>query len=138
MQNDDFKYVIQDTSNVYFGRELSYVEMMARDDVPFKFKAIINGHIAKDTDLDQTMLTHILEIDTNSFTCRIFEQLKLAVRICYKAQKRGLLGRKKERWVHKTCPIRQFCAEYRNQVKAHEMVVEDISISKLALMIINI
>ncbi len=45
MQNDDFKYVIQDTGCVYFGRELTYTEMMAREDVPFKFKAIINGHI---------------------------------------------------------------------------------------------
>ena len=138
MQNDDFKYVLQDTSNVYFGKELSYTEMMARDDVPFKFKAIINGHIAKDTDLNQKISAHVLEIDTSSFTYRIFEQLKLAVRVCYKTQKGGLLGRKKEKWVHKVCPIRQFCAEYRDQVKAHEMVIEDISISKLALMVINI
>lgn len=138
MQNDDFKYIIQDTGNVYFGRELSYTEMMARDDVPFKFKAIINGHIAKDTDLEQTISAHMLEIDTNSFTYRIFEQLKLAVRVCYKTQKSGLFGAKKEKWVHKACPIKQFCAEYRDKVKAHEAVIEDISISKLALMVINI
>ncbi len=138
MQNDDFKYVIQDTGNVYFGKELTYTEMMARDDVPFKFKAIINGHITKDTDLEQKMSDHLLELDTQSFTYRIFEQLKLAVRVCYKMQKSGLAGRKREKWVHKTCPIKQFCEEYRDQVKAHQMVIEDISVSKLALMIINI
>lgn len=138
MQNDDFKYVLQDTSTVYFGKELSYTEMMARDDVPFKFKAIINGQIAKDTDLDQKMAAHILEIDIQSFTYRIFEQLKLSVRICYKTQTNGLLGKKKEKWVHKTCPIRQFCTEYRDKVRAHEMMIEDLSISKLALMVINI
>ena len=138
MQNDDFKYVIQDTSNVYFGKELSYTEMMARDDVPFKWKAIINGHIAKDTDLDQTISAHMLEIDTNCFTYRIFEQLKVMVRVCYKTQKSSLFGGKKEKWVHRTCPIKQFCTEYRDRVKAHEMVIEDISISKLALMVINI
>lgn len=136
--NDDFKYVLQDTSNVYFGKELTYTEMMKRDDVPFKFKAIINVHIARDTDLEQKISAHILEIDTQSFTYRIFEQLKLSVKVCYKTQKKGLFGGKKETWVHKTCPIRQFCAEYRDKVKAHQVVLEDISISKLALMVINI
>lgn len=138
MQNDDFKYIIQDTGSVYFGRELTYTEMMEREDVPFKFKAIINVHIARDADLNKKMSDHILELDTASFTYRIFEQLKLAVRVCYKEEKRSLTGRKKERWVHKTCPVKQFCAEYREKVKAHEMVLEDISISKLALMVINV
>lgn len=138
MQNDDFKYVIQDTSSVYFGRELTYTEMMKRDDVPFKFKAIINVHIAKDTDLDKKMAEHLLEIDTASFPYSIYEQLKLAVRVCYKTEAKSFLGRKKEKWIHKACPIKQFCAEYRDLVKAQEAMIEDISVSKLALMVMNI
>ena len=138
MQNDDFKYVIQDTGNVYFGRELSYTEMMEREDVPFKFKAIINGQIAKDTDLNQTIFAHLLELGERSFTFRIFEQLKMTVRICYKANKGGLFGKGKEKWVHKSCPLGRFCAEYRAFVKTHEIILEDISISKLALMVMNI
>lgn len=138
MQNDDFKYVIQDTSSVYFGRELTYTEMMGRDDVPFKFKAIINVHIARDTDLNKKMAEHILEIDTDSFSYSIFEQLKLAVRVCYKTEVKSIIGRKKEKWVHKVCPIKKFCAEYRDKVKAQDAMIEDISVSKLALMTINI
>lgn len=138
MQNDDFKYVLQDTSNVYFGRELTYTEMMERDDVPFKFKAIINGHIAKDTDLDKKMSEHLLELDTASFTYSIFEQLKLAVRVCYQTEAKRFFGKKKEKWVHKTCPVKCFCEKYRDKVKAQEAVLEDISVSKLALMMINL
>lgn len=138
MQNDDFKYVIQDTGSVYFGKELTYTEMMGRDDVPFKFKAIINVHIAKDTDLNKKMSEHILEIDTASFTYSIFEQLKLAVRVCYKTETKSLIGRKKEKWVHKVCPIKIFCKAYRDKVKAQEAIIEDLSVSKLALMTINI
>lgn len=51
--NDDFKYVLQDTNTIYFGRELTYAEMMDREDVPFKFKAVLSAHIARDTDLDK-------------------------------------------------------------------------------------
>ena len=138
MQNDDFKYVIQDTGSVYFGRELTYTEMMKRDDVPFKMKAIINVHIAKDTDLNKKISEHILAIDTDSFTYSIFEQLKLSVRVCYQTEGKNIFGRKKEKWVHKICTIQQFCTEYREAVKAQKVMIEDISVSKLALMIINI
>ena len=47
IQNNDFKYVIQDTNCVYFGKELTYAEIMDKEDVPFKFKAVISAHIAR-------------------------------------------------------------------------------------------
>ena len=34
-QEDDFKYIIQDTNCIYFGKELTYNEMMKRDDLQF-------------------------------------------------------------------------------------------------------
>ena len=46
--NDDFKYVIQDTGHVYFGKELTYQEILDKEDVPFKFKAIISAYVSKD------------------------------------------------------------------------------------------
>ena len=137
MQNDDFKYVIQDTGNVYFGRELTYNEMMDMDDVPFKFKAVINMHISKETDMDKKMSAHIVELDTASFAYRVFEQLKLTVRVCYKAQTKGFMGREKEKWVHEACSIKQFCEERRGNMDERGMIIEDISISKLALMMLK-
>ena len=131
---DDFKYVIQDMGSVYFGRELTYSEMMDMDDVPFKFKAVISAHIAKDTSLDTRMTDHILNMAEDAFCFRIFEQLKLTVRICYREQKRCMGGRIKERWVHASCQIGQFCGDYRGRVNEGSVMIEDISISKLALM----
>lgn len=138
MKNDDFKYIIQDTGNIYFGRELTYAEMMERDDMPFKFKAIINVYISRETDLNKKMSAHLLEIDTDDFCYRIFEQLKLTVRVCFREETRNFSGKKKEKWVHKICSVKQFCAEYRDKVKAQEMFIEDVSISKFSLMIISV
>lgn len=135
--NEDFKYVIQDISCVYFGKELTYAEMMEREDVPFKFKAIISVHISRDVDLDSKMSDHILRIVPEEFSYRIFEQLKMTIRIYYKEQKKGISGKMKEKWVHKACLLKQFYSEYRNCVAAGEAVIEDISISKLALMTIS-
>lgn len=139
MHNDDFKYVIQDTGNVYFGRELTYNEMMERDDVPFKFKAIINMYISKDASLDKKISEHVMEIDASSFAYKVFEQLKLAVRVCYKTQSKGFMGigREKEKWMHEACNIKQFCEERRGNMDERGMIIEDISISKLALMMLK-
>ncbi|MFG6367920.1 MAG: hypothetical protein K1W16_05760 [Lachnospiraceae bacterium] len=136
--NHDFKYVIQDTNCVYFGRELTYTEMMDKEDVPFKLKAVINAHIARETDLNRKMADHILEITESAFSYRIFEQLKLTVRVCYKTTKKGFGGKIKEKWVHKTCSIGQFCKEYREKTVQGEVMIEDFSISKLALLALSI
>ena len=134
----DFKYVIQDTNCVYFGKELTYAEMVDKDDVPFKFKAVISAHIARDTDLNRKMTDHILQISEEEFSYRIYEQLKLTVRVYYRTQKKGFGGKMKEKWIHKACSLRQFCNEYRGQVESGDMMIEDLSISKLALMVLSI
>lgn len=136
--NNDFKYVIQDTNCIYFGKELTYAEMMDKDDVPFKFKAIISAHIAKDTDLNQKMTDHILQISDQEFSYRIYEQLRLTVRVCYKVQKKGLGGKIKDKWIHKACSMKQFCSDYRSQAAGGDIMIEDFSISKLALMALSI
>lgn len=136
--NNDFKYVIQDTGNIYFGKELSYAEMMDREDVPFKFQAIISSYFSKDTELTNKMSEHLLQITKEEFSYRIYEQLKLQVRFFYKEEKMGAFGHKKEKWVHKTCKMQDFLQNYKEMVMKGEATIEDISISKLGLMAISI
>ena len=138
IHNNDFKYVIQDTNCVYFGRELTYAEMMDKEDVPFKFKAVISAHIAREIDLNKKMAEHILEISESAFSYRIFEQLRLTVRVYYKVSAKGFGGKIKEKWVHKACSIGQFCKEYRDKTMQSEVMIEDFSISKLALLALRI
>ena len=61
--NNDFKYMMQDTSHIFFGKELTYAEMMDRDDVPFKFQAIIGSYFSKDTELSDRILDHLMKIN---------------------------------------------------------------------------
>ena len=138
IHNNDFKYVIQDTNCVYFGRELTYAEMMDKEDVPFKFKAVISAHIAREIDLNKKMAEHILQISESAFSYRIFEQLRLTVRVYYKVSAKGFGGKIKEKWVHKACSIGQFCKEYRDKTMQSEVMIEDFSISKLALLALSI
>lgn len=136
--NNDFKYVIQDTGNIYFGKELSYAEMMDREDVPFKFQAIIGSYFSKDIELSDRIVDHLMKITKDEFSYRIYDQLKLQVRFFYKEEKMGLFGQKKEKWVHKTCKMQEFLQKYKEMVEIGEAIIEDTSISKLGLMTISI
>lgn len=136
--NNDFKYIMQDTGHIFFGKELTYAEMMELDDVPFKFKAIIGSYFSKDTELTNKMTDHLLQMKKEEFSYRIYEQLKLQVRFFYKEEKMGFLGHKKETWVHKTCKMQEFLQNYKEMVEKGEATIEDISISKLGLMAISI
>ena len=136
--NNDFKYILQDTGHIYFGKELTYQELLDKEDVPFKFKAIISSYFSKDVDMGIKMSDHILTIDTGTFSYRIYEQLKLEIRIFYQDISKNKLGRKKEKWLHKTCSLKQFLDNYAVEVLNGKVMIEDISISKLALMAISI
>ncbi|MCM1184781.1 MAG: hypothetical protein NC337_15545 [Roseburia sp.] len=137
-QNDDFKYVLQDVSSLYLGRELTYAEMLEREDVPFKLKAIINGYIQKDAGLEKTITEHLLEITPEQFSYKVYEQLKLSVKVCGAAKKRLRVFGGRNKWAHKSYTIRQFCETCQAAAAAGDVRIEEISVSKLALMVINI
>lgn len=136
--NNDFKYVLQDTGHVYFGKELTYQEILDREDVPFKFKAIISAYVAKDTPLDVKLTDHILHVQEDAFSYKIYEQLKLQIRYFYGVDKKNLLGKTKTKWVHKVCSLSEFQKNHAESVQAQKAQIEDVSISKLALMAISI
>lgn len=141
-KNNDFKFVLQDSSNIYFGKELSYADIMEHEDVPFKFKAIISNYIKKDLPQDLGMeekfAKHLLELSEEAFSMKLYEQLKIKIRIFYKEEKKNLFGQTKDKWIHKTCTMHEYRTEYRDKIVRQEVGVEDVSISKLALMMLSI
>ena len=48
LQDTDFKYVMQDTGNIYIGARLTYAELMEQEMLPFKMKTIIQHYFLKD------------------------------------------------------------------------------------------
>lgn len=137
-QVQDFKYIMQDTGNLYLGKELTYREIFDNDDVPFKFKAVINTYIQKDIDLNVKMVDHLVSISKEDFCYLVYEQLKLQVRICYGVEKKNILGKMKTKWIHVTCKWKDFVDTYQEKVQNGEVRIEDVSISKFALMVFSV
>lgn len=137
-QVQDFKYILQDTGNLYFGKELSYREIYDSEEVPFKFKAVINTYIQKDVDLNMKMVEHLMSISKEDFTYLVFEQLKVQVRVYYGVEKKNLFGKMTTKWIHTTCKWKEFVENYRDKVQNGEVTIEDVSVSKFALMVFSI
>ena len=115
MENRDFKYVIQDVSNLYIGAKYTYREMLEADEIPFKLKAIISHYLLKDDISDLSIIDHLYEIDPKSIGFMTLQQLKIRIRTTTKTYK---------------------LVEYMDLLEAGKEVpfVEEIILSKLSLM----
>lgn len=137
-QIQDFKYIMQDTGNLYLGKELTYREIYESEEVPFKLKAVINTYIQKDVDLDVKMVDHLMSIGKEDFIYLVYEQLKVQVRIYYGVETKNLFGKVKTKWIHTTCKWKEFVENYQEKARNGEVAIEDVSVSKFALMVFSV
>ena len=63
MADQDFKYIIQDLTNIYLGARSTYEELMEDENVPHKLKEIIVRvmltEVAPDTTPETVSYTHL-------------------------------------------------------------------------------
>lgn len=125
----DFKYVIQDTSQVFIGGRMSYEDMMTWEEVPFKIKAIINKYFANK---EEGGLAEIMpRLEQEDFRYQILKQLKIKVKAGTYQSKKKLLGKEVNKYVSKVYHL----DEYIQLAQADcELVTEEFIFSKLALM----
>ena len=65
VNEDDFKYYMQDIERNYFGARYSYQEILDNEMAPFKFKTIITKYLKDEVDLDTKLESHFYYITTD-------------------------------------------------------------------------
>lgn len=133
-QDNDFKYYMQDVGSLYFGARYSYEELMTHEMIPFKFKSIIEHYIMKDTQLDTTLESQFYYMTDDLFSYRTYIQLKAKVKICLLVEKKSLFGNKKTVYRNQTLSLDEFVRMNLAQKKKYGVKIQEIIISKLALM----
>ncbi|MCX4339826.1 MAG: hypothetical protein OSJ72_09300 [Lachnospiraceae bacterium] len=133
-ENKDYKYFMQDTGSVYLGAKLSYAEIMQDEMVNFKYKSIVEHYIFKDTDPETTLESHFYYMTKEQFSCRTYEQLRVKLKVSILEEKRSLLGKKKMGYTTKLMPLAALVDMNLAQKKAKGLVIQELAISKLALM----
>ena len=133
-ENRDYKYFMQDTGSIYLGAKLSYAEILQDEMVNFKYKSIVEHYIFKDTDPETTLESHLYYMTKEQFSYRTYEQLKAKVKVNILEEKKTFFGRKKTGYTTKLIPLAAFADMNLAQKKAQGVVIQELALSKLALM----
>lgn len=133
-QNRDFKYFMQDTGSIYLGAKLNYTEILQDEMVNFKYKSIVEHYIFKDTDPETTLESQLYYMTEDQFSYRTYMQLKARVKISILEEKKGFGGKTKTGYQSKVMKLNEFVSMNLAQKKAAGVVVQELILSKLALM----
>ena len=89
---EDYKYVMLDTAFLYLGAKYNYGEIIENEDIPFKFRAIIEHYILPEMDAETTLESHFYFMDKKEFSYKTYQQLKIKVKVSRLVTKRSFFG----------------------------------------------
>ena len=138
LQDTDFKYVMQDTGNIYIGARLTYAELMDQEMLPFKMKTIIQHYFLKETSLETTLESEFYYLEKSSFLYETFAQLRINVKVNVLTEKKSLFGKKKMVYTEKILTLKELTEMNLARKKASGMIIREIIVSKLGLMTFSI
>ena len=129
VNENDFKYYMQDIERHYFGCRYSYNELVKNEMVPFKFKTIITKYIKDDVDPGTTLESHIFYLESDCLSYEIYKNIKTRVRVSqYKNPSDPDKGFKE-----KIYPITEFVRISHKEKEKMGIIVRELIVSKLAL-----
>ena len=134
VNEDDFKYYMQDIERYYFGARYNYNELLNNEMVPFKFKTIISKYLKDDIDLDTTIESHFYYLTKEDFDYRVYKQLRTRVRVSQYKNKSD----KNKGFKEKVYTVEQLVKISPKEKEEEGIIVRELIVSKLALFAITI
>lgn len=131
---EDYKYCMQDVGSVYIGTKYTLQEILDDNSIPFKFQLLVERYILPESDLEDTLETQLYYLSNKSFIVKIYGQLKGRVKINILEDKKSLSGKIKREYVTRMIPVKQLADMSVEEKKQAGVVVQELVISKLALM----
>lgn len=131
---EDYKYCIQDVSTVYVGSRYTMEELLADETIPFKFQLVVERYILPKADPEDTLETHLYYLEKGSFLVKIYRQLKARVKVNVIREKKSLTGKMKKEYTTILMPVEELVKMSVGEKEKKGLVVQELVISKLALM----
>lgn len=131
---EDYKYCMQDVSTLYIGSKYTFGELLETETVPFKFQLLVERYILPEADEEDTLESHLYYLDEKSFLVKIYRQLKARVKVNLIQTKKGLGGKERQAYTTKLLPVEQLVKLSVEEKEQRGLVVQELVLSKLALM----
>lgn len=131
---EENKYSMQDTGSLYVGTKYTLEEIIDEEEITFKFRLIVERYILPEADLQDTLESHLYYLRPDSFLIKIYRQLKAKVKVNIIEEKRTLTGNRKKQYTTKILTVEQLAAMPPSEKEEKGVVVQELKMSKLALM----
>lgn len=138
LNENDYKYVIQDFSNYYIGARFSYKELAENDNTPGRFKDALYRVFYKETDQNMTIGEHLLQLNDSSMCYLAFSQLRIRIKVTALIQKADKKGNLKETYETKDYSLDDFLKEKENWEDPQQYLIQEISFKKRHLMMMHV
>lgn len=131
---EDYKYSMQDTGRLYVGCKYTFAELLEDEDVLFKFRLIMEKYVLEKADREDTLETHLYYLTPDSFLVKLYNQMKARVKVNVIEEKKSIFGGSKKQYVTRQLNIEQLADMEPAQKEKQGLVIQELSVSKLALM----
>lgn len=133
-QYEDYKYVMQDTYQLYLGAKYTFDEVVDNEDIPFKFRLIVERYVYQDVDPETTLESHFYYLTDKGLLFKTYKHIKLKVKINILEDKKSLTGKAKRIYTTQIVPISELVKMTPAEKEEKGVVIQEIMCSKLALM----
>lgn len=135
-QYEDYKYTMTDTAFLYIGSKYSYQEIVENEDIPFKFRTIVERYMIPEIGAETTLESDLYYMSAQDFTCRTYLQLRAKVKVSRLVTKKGFLGLGKEKRVYRTImiPLAHFVKLSKEEKEKDGIFIQELAINKMAMM----
>ena len=131
---EDYKYSMQDTGRLYVGSKYTLRELLEAEDILFKFRMIVERYILPESDLEDTLETHLYYLEKGKFLVQTYRHMKARVKVNMIEERKSLLGKKKKEYVTRNLTIEDLVEMSVEEKERKGLVIQELSVSKLALM----
>lgn len=138
LNENDYKYVIQDFSSYYIGARLSYGELAENENTPGRFKDAVYRIFLKETDPAMTIGEHLISLEETSMCCLAFSQLRIRIKVTALIQKPDKKGNLKEVYETKDYSLDEFLKQKEIKENPEQYLIQEICFKKRHLMMMHV
>lgn len=131
LKDSDYKYVLQDISNVFIGARFTYRDMMENEYVPSRFQDAVCRVFAKEAGEDTMLCDHLLCLGKESESYRGFSQLKIRIKVAVAEKKTDKSGKEILLYPAKDYELEGFMKRFcLPEGEREDILIQEISFKK--------
>ena len=135
--DQDFKYLIQNFSNIFVGGRMTYEELAEYDDTPLQLKKAIHRAIKKEIPMQTMLCDHFLNLAPDSDSFLFYQQAKITIEVVF-FHEVETKKEKQTKYKAKTYTFEQFINAQELQGENKDFFIREIVFKKLRLATISV